>query len=74
MQQLKHIIFQDLLNEPRNWNFLDQLLLPYKYCGRDMLGMYFFIFASCEQFKVKVKSKWKLEALGRSAHPYFLGD
>ena len=31
-----------------NWNFLDQLLLPYKFHGRDMWGMYFFIFASCE--------------------------
>ena len=31
-----------------NWNFLDQLLLPYKIYGRDMLGIYFFIFASCE--------------------------
>ena len=28
--------------------FLDQLLLPYKFYGSDMLGMYFFIFASCE--------------------------
>ena len=31
-----------------NWNFLDQLLVPYKFNGRDMLGMYFIIFASCE--------------------------
>ena len=30
------------------WNLLDQLLLPYKFYGRDMYGMYFFIFASCE--------------------------
>ena len=29
-----------------NWNFLDQLLLPYKFHGSDMWGMYFFIFAS----------------------------
>ena len=28
--------------------FLDQLLLPYKFYGRDMSGIYFFIFASCE--------------------------
>ena len=31
-----------------NWNFLDQLLLPYKSYDRGMLGIYFFIFASCE--------------------------
>ena len=31
-----------------NWNFLDQLLLPYKFQGSDMWGMYFFISASCE--------------------------
>ena len=29
-------------------NFLDQLLHPYKLYGRDMLGILFFIFASCE--------------------------
>ena len=31
-----------------NWNFLDQQLLPYKFHGSGMWGMYFFIFASCE--------------------------
>ena len=31
-----------------NWNFLDQLFLPYKFHGKDMWGMYFFIFARCE--------------------------
>ena len=30
-----------------NWNFLDQLLLLFKFYGRDMMGMYFFNFASC---------------------------
>ena len=29
-------------------NFLDQLLYPYKFHGRDMSGILFFIFASCE--------------------------
>ena len=29
-------------------NFLDQLLLPYKFYGRDMKVIYFFIYASCE--------------------------
>ena len=29
-------------------NFLDQLLHPYKFHGRDMSGILFFIFASCE--------------------------
>ena len=30
------------------YNFLDQLLHPYKFHGRDMSGILFFIFASCE--------------------------
>ena len=34
-----------------NWNFLDQPLLPYKFHGSEMWGMYFFIFASCELLK-----------------------
>ena len=29
-------------------HFLDQLLHPYKFHGRDMSGILFFIFASCE--------------------------
>ena len=36
-----------------NWNFSDQLLLPYKFYGRDMSGIYFFIFASCEPLKAQ---------------------
>ena len=32
-------------------NFLDQLILPYEFYGRGMLGIYFFIFASCEPLK-----------------------
>ena len=32
-------------------NFLDQLLLPYKFHGRDMSGILLFIFASCEPLK-----------------------
>ena len=35
-----------------NWNFLDQQLLPYKFYGRDMSGMYFFVFASCEPLMI----------------------
>ena len=34
-----------------DWNFLDQPLLPYKFHGNDMWGMYVFIFASCELIK-----------------------
>ena len=34
-----------------NWKFLDQLFLPYKFYGRDMMGIYFFNFASCEPLK-----------------------
>ena len=29
-------------------NFLDQLLLPYNFYGRDVSGIFFSIFASCE--------------------------
>ena len=32
-----------------NWNFLDQLLLPYKFYDRGMWGILFFIFATCER-------------------------
>ena len=32
-------------------NFLDQLLHPYKLYGRDMSGILFFIFASCEPLR-----------------------
>ena len=31
-----------------NHYFLDQLFLPYKFYGREMQDMYFFIFASCK--------------------------
>ena len=33
-----------------NWNFLDQLLLPYKFHSSNMRGILFFDFASCEPF------------------------
>ena len=36
-------------------NFLDQLLHPYKFHGRDMSGILFFIFASCEPL-TKIKA------------------
>ena len=36
-----------------NCNFLDQLLLPYKFYGRYMSGIYFFIFTSCEPLNNK---------------------
>ena len=31
-----------------NWKFLDQMLLPYKFYGSGMSGIYFSNFASCE--------------------------
>ena len=31
-----------------DWKLTDQLLLPYKFNGSDVRGIYFFIFASCE--------------------------
>ena len=42
-----------------NWNFLDQLFLPYKFHGSDMWGVYFFIFASCEPLNL---STWEISA------------
>ena len=55
MKQLQNINFsQNCPKFHKNCNFkiigyfLDQLLLPYKFYGGDMLGMFFFIFASCE--------------------------
>ena len=39
-------------------NFLDQLLHPYKFNGRDMSGVLFFIFA---RWVVKLKG-WQLDA------------
>ena len=42
--------------------FLDQLLHPYKFYGRDMSGILFFIFASCEPLTVT------------ELNPYCLGD
>ena len=39
----KNVIFK------HNCTFIDQLLHPYKFYGRDMSGILFFIFASCEQ-------------------------
>ena len=33
------------------WNFLDQLLLPYKFNGSGMRGIHFFNFASCESLR-----------------------
>ena len=31
-----------------NWKLIDQLLLTFKFCGRDIQGIYFSTFASCE--------------------------
>ena len=36
-------------------NFLDQLLQPYKFHGKAMPGILFFIFASCEPLRVSLK-------------------
>ena len=44
-------IYSQKLQFPNyNWNFLDQLLLPYKFHGSSMRGIlfFFFNFASCE--------------------------
>ena len=43
-------------------NFLDQLLHPYKFYGRDMPGILFFIFASCEPLN-RCKAVPKIRAL-----------
>ena len=39
-------------------NFLDRLLHPYKFHGRDMSGILFFIFASCEPLSLKTWVCW----------------
>ena len=41
-----------------NCIFLDQLLHPYKFHGRDMSGILFFIFASCEPLTLFSLSRW----------------
>ena len=46
-----------------NWNFFDQLLLPYKFYGRDTVGMLFFIFASCEPLTVIAACKEEKNAV-----------
>ena len=38
-------------------NFLDQLLLPYKFYGGDMSGILFFIFTSCEPLRLRYGNK-----------------
>ena len=38
-------------------NFLDQLLHPYKFYGRDMSEIPFFIFASCEPLTLQVHER-----------------
>ena len=39
-------------------NFLDQLLHPYKFYVRDMSGILFFIFASCEPLNIEHLVIW----------------
>ena len=39
-------------------DFLDQLLHPYKFYGRDMSGILSFTFASCELLKVTEGQIW----------------
>ena len=42
-------------------NFLDQLLHPYKFHGRDMSGILFFIFASCHPLRMQHQNeRWGL--------------
>ena len=41
-----------------NWDFLDQLLLPYKFHGSDMWEILFSIFASCEPLIIHVLVTW----------------
>ena len=43
-------------------NFLDQLLHPYKFYGRDMSGILFFIFASREAL-MEVKGQQRLNTI-----------
>ena len=51
------VIFQVYLQ------LLDRLLHPYKFHGRDMSGILFFIFASCEPliFRLSIRRETSLE-------------
>ena len=48
-------------------NFLDQLLHPHKFYGRDMSEILFFIFASCEPLNAQHQGK-----CDHSLHPITL--
>ena len=41
-------LFTQIVIFKYNWDILNQVLLPFKFYGSDMRGMYFFIFISCE--------------------------
>ena len=45
----------DFFKQAYNWNFFDQLLLPYKFYGSGMRGILFFNFASCELLNGQLK-------------------
>ena len=52
LPQIPHIHINRNFSSIYICNFLDQLLHPYKFYGRDMSGILFFIFASCEPLTV----------------------
>ena len=51
-----------------NYIFLDQLLLPYKFCDSDMQGIYFFIFASCKPLRHFCKLVFKYSKSRQQLH------
>ena len=54
----KFYIFTNIVIFQVYCNFLDQLLHPYKFYGRDMSGkLFFFIFASCEPLSIAIEKK-----------------
>ena len=55
LAQIPHIHINRIFSSIFGINFLDQLLHPYKYNGRDMSGI-LFIFASCEPINQTVAS------------------
>ena len=50
-------------------NFLEQVLHPYKFYGRGMSGILFFIFASCEPLKDSFENKL-IKSL--KDHPWYI--
>ena len=55
-QNIKFYILIKIVISKYKWNFIDQLLLPYKYHGSGgMRGIFVFNFASCEPLSTTIR-------------------